>query len=63
MANYTLKDFDAVGRLVGRFEFFAHNDYEAEALVQKLAGARTRELWCGRRWVQTWPARALAAAA
>jgi len=56
VACYLIKTFDARGRLVGRFEFVAPNDDEAEGSVGDMPDHRTQELWCGRRWVRTWVA-------
>ena len=55
MANYLVKTYDRRGRLIGRFEFAAPNDDEAEGAVGDLREDASQELWCGQRWVRTWP--------
>ena len=56
MASYLVKTYDQHGRLVDRFEFAAPDDDEAEGAVDDLPDDRSHELWCGSRWVRTWPA-------
>ena len=57
MANYTLKTYDRHGHLVETFEFAAPDDDEAEGAVRDLnVIERAHELWCGLRWIRTWPA-------
>ena len=56
VASYLIKTFDTRGRLVGRFEFAAPNDAEAEGAAGDFLEQRTQELWCGRRWLRTWVA-------
>jgi hypothetical protein len=63
MAHYIVKTCNAEGRLVGRFEFTAASDQEAEAGVRDLLRRDwSQELWRGNRWVRTWPAGARRAA-
>ena len=57
MARYTLKTYDRSNHLVDTFDFAAPSDDEAEAAVPDIdlvEGAH--ELWCGKRWIKTWPA-------
>lgn len=57
MRRYFLNTYDLTGHLVGRLEFAAPNDLDAEGAVGELHNARDHELWCGKRWVCSWPAR------
>jgi hypothetical protein len=56
MAHYMVKTYDDAGRLVDRLEFAAPDDRQAEDAAGDLHPQQTQELWCGRRWVRTWPA-------
>jgi len=57
MTHYLVKTYDERRRLVGRFEFAAPDDDEAEGAVEDLAGDGSLELWSGSRWVRTWAAK------
>ena len=57
MAHFTVKLYDAHGRMVGRREFSAADDREAEIAVGQLGEERTLELWCAGRWIRTWAGR------
>jgi len=61
MAHYILKSYDMRGRLIDRFEFAAPDDVEAEGAVRDLDKRTSLELWCGQRWVRSWPPRVRAA--
>lgn len=54
MPHYKVNYLDAQGRIVGRFEFYCPNDAEAEQACEDLPDPRTRELWCGPRWIRSW---------
>ncbi len=56
MAHYKLNYLDGQGRIVGRFEFRCPNDAEAEQACEDLPDTRPKELWCGARWIRSWPA-------
>jgi hypothetical protein len=57
MQHYVLKMYDGSGHFVGRIEFEAAEDAAAEGLVHRLQPGRSQELWCGTRWIASWPAR------
>ena len=62
MAKYALKTYGRNNHLMNTFEFSAPSDAEAEAAVADLDEIRhTHELWCGNRWIRTWPSRDRAA--
>lgn len=46
----------ADGRFVGFEEIEAADDVEAVRLAEAHAGRQTRELWCGKRKVKSFPA-------
>jgi hypothetical protein len=45
------------GRFVGFEEIEAADDAEAVRIAEQLPGARTRELWCGKRKVKAFAAK------
>ena len=56
MPRYTLKTFDRLNALANAFDFAAADDHEAEAAVRAMGVIKeAHELWCKRRWLQTWP--------
>jgi hypothetical protein len=61
MAHYLVKTYNTQGRLVGRFDFYAPSDYEAEGAVRDLGEQQSQELWCGARRVRCWPSRVASA--
>lgn len=55
MSHYTMKSFSPQGRLVGRFNFRADNDVEAQTAMRHAADRdHDGELWCGARLVTRW---------
>jgi hypothetical protein len=57
MQQYMLKMYDGSGRFLGRIEFEAAEDAAAEGRIRRLQHGRSQELWCGTRWIASWPAR------
>lgn len=55
MPHYKVHYLDAQGRVVSRFEFHCTDDAEAELACEDLSDPGPKELWCGPRWIRTWP--------
>jgi hypothetical protein len=55
MPHYRVNHLDRHGRVVGRFEFHCPSDQEAEQACEDLPDPRPKELWCGPRWIRSWP--------
>lgn len=55
--HYVVKKYDGAGLFVGRIEFEAPGDATAETVVRRLEDGNSQELWCGTRWIASWPAR------
>lgn len=62
MQHYMVKLYDATGGFVGRVEFNAADDGAATRVVRGLKPGRSQELWSGKRWIASWPARETLAA-
>ena len=56
---YMLADLD--GRFIGFEEIEAPDDVEAARLSERFRGTYPLELWCGKRKVKAFPAKAAAA--
>ena len=56
MRHYKLNFVSAQGRIVGRFEFRCESDAEATEASEAVDDPNAKELWCGSRWVCSWPA-------
>ena len=54
MQNYQIYTIDKVGRRIGRFEFLASSDEEAQAAAQQFREGQAAELWHGRHWINAW---------
>lgn len=55
MAHYRVCYLDDQGRVAGRFEFLCTDDAEAELACEALEDSGPKQLWCGGRWIRSWP--------
>ena len=57
MSNYRLFLLDDDRHVVGRFEFHALDERDAECTADEVGEGPVKELWCDGRWLKTWATR------